>query len=62
METISVTSGRMILVVDGTEHPVEAGQTAPFDGDTHHTYRGAGTEPCNLIMTVQLPPGPAATA
>ncbi|MFE4539262.1 helix-turn-helix domain-containing protein [Streptomyces scopuliridis] len=60
VETVSVTSGRMTLVVDGTEHTVEAGQTATFDGDAAHTYRGAGTGTCHLIMTVHLPPGPAA--
>ncbi|MFH8933886.1 helix-turn-helix domain-containing protein [Streptomyces griseosporeus] len=60
VETVSVTAGRMVLVVDGTEHTLEAGQTATFDGDTPHTYRGAGTGPCHLIMTVHLPPGPAA--
>ncbi|MFF9409118.1 helix-turn-helix domain-containing protein [Streptomyces anandii] len=59
VETVSVTSGRMTLVVDGAEHTVEAGRTAVFDGDTPHTYRGAGDAPCHLIMTVQLPPGPA---
>lgn len=58
-ETISVTTGRMVLVVDGAEHPVEAGQTATFDGDVPHAYRGAGTATCTLIMTVDLPPGPA---
>ncbi|MGW0699121.1 helix-turn-helix domain-containing protein [Streptomyces sp. NPDC002867] len=62
VETVSVTSGRMTLVVDGTEHPVEAGQTAAFDGDAPHTYRGSGDETCHLIMTVHLPPGPAGTA
>ncbi|WP_326812233.1 XRE family transcriptional regulator [Streptomyces scopuliridis] len=61
VETVSVTSGRMTLVVDGTEHTVEAGQTATFDGNAAHTYRGAGTETCHLIMTVHLPPGPAST-
>ncbi|MFE2038652.1 helix-turn-helix domain-containing protein [Streptomyces scopuliridis] len=61
-ETVSVTSGRMTLVVDGTEHTVKAGQTATFDGDTPHTYRGAGNETCHLIMTVHLPPGPASTS
>ncbi|MFD4948016.1 helix-turn-helix domain-containing protein [Streptomyces sp. NPDC058409] len=61
VETVSVTAGRMALVVDGTEHPVEAGQTATFDGDAPHTYRGTGTETCHLIMTVHLPPGPAST-
>ncbi|MFF4961128.1 helix-turn-helix domain-containing protein [Streptomyces sp. NPDC001222] len=59
VETVSVTSGRMTLVVEGTEHCVEAGQTATFAGDAPHTYRGAGTEICHLIMTVHLPPGPA---
>ncbi|MGV9345848.1 helix-turn-helix domain-containing protein [Streptomyces spiralis] len=58
VETVSVTSGRMTLVVDGTEHTVDAGQTATFDGDSPHTYRGAGTEACHLIMTVHLPSGP----
>lgn len=56
VETVNVTAGRMTLIVDGTEHPVEAGQTATFDGDTPHTYRGAGTDTCHLIMTVHLPP------
>ncbi|WP_030622365.1 helix-turn-helix domain-containing protein [Streptomyces sclerotialus] len=60
VETVSVTSGRMVLVVDGAEHIVEAGQTATFDGDASHAYRGTGAETCHLIMTVHLPPGPAA--
>ncbi|MFF0059579.1 helix-turn-helix domain-containing protein [Streptomyces microflavus] len=59
VETLSVTAGQMILIADGTEHPVEAGQTATFDGDVPHTYRGAGTGTCHLIMTVHIPPGPA---
>ncbi|GGT41319.1 XRE family transcriptional regulator [Streptomyces kurssanovii] len=59
VETVSVTAGRMTLMVDGTEHTVESGQTAAFDGDAPHTYRGSGTETCHLIMTVHLPPGPA---
>ncbi|MFB6781531.1 MULTISPECIES: helix-turn-helix domain-containing protein [unclassified Streptomyces] len=61
VETVSVTSGRMTLVVDGTEHSVEAGQTATFGGDAPHTYRGSGAATCHLIMTVHLPPGPAST-
>ncbi|NEC67768.1 XRE family transcriptional regulator [Streptomyces sp. SID9727] len=59
VETLSVTAGQMILIADGTEHPVEAGQTATFDSDVPHTYRGAGTGTCHLIMTVHIPPGPA---
>ncbi|MFC9636403.1 helix-turn-helix domain-containing protein [Streptomyces mirabilis] len=62
VETVSVTAGRMNLIVDGVEHTVEVGQTATFDGDAPHTYRGAGTEPCHLIMTVHLPPGPVSTS
>lgn len=62
VETVSVTSGRMALVVDGAEYPVEAGQTATFDGNSPHTYRGAGTETCHLVMTVHLPPSPASSA
>ncbi|WP_309051037.1 XRE family transcriptional regulator [Streptomyces sp.] len=62
VETVSVTAGRMILVVDGAEHPITAGRTATFDADAPHTYRGDGTETCHLIMTVHLPPGPASTA
>ncbi|MFD9283679.1 helix-turn-helix domain-containing protein [Streptomyces mirabilis] len=62
VETVSVTAGRMTLIVDGAEHTVEVGQTATFDGDVPHTYRGAGTEPCHLIMTVHLPPGPVSTS
>lgn len=58
VETVSVTAGRMVLVVDGVEHAVEAGQTATFDGDVPHSYRGSGTETCQLIMTVHLPPEP----
>ncbi|MGW1836060.1 helix-turn-helix domain-containing protein [Streptomyces sp. NPDC002067] len=62
VETVSVTSGRMTLIVDGTEHPVAAGQTATFDADAPHTYRGSGTGTCHLIMTVHLPPGSGAPA
>ncbi|MGW7295311.1 helix-turn-helix domain-containing protein [Streptomyces xiamenensis] len=61
VETVSVTSGRMTLIVDGTEHAVAAGQTATFDADAPHTYRGAGTTTCHLIMTVHLPPAPGAS-
>lgn len=57
-ETVSVITGRMVLVVDGAEHALEAGQTATFAGDAEHAYRGAGTGTCTLVMTVHLPPGP----
>src|SRR6478752_10229479 len=44
VETAAVTSARTTLVVDGTEQALEAGQTATFDGDAAHTYRGSGAE------------------
>ncbi|WP_214103909.1 helix-turn-helix domain-containing protein [Acrocarpospora catenulata] len=56
VETVSVTHGCLILVLDGTEHQVPAGATATFDADVPHTYRGGGTEPCEFLMTVHLPP------
>lgn len=59
VETVSVTAGRMVLVVDGGEHDVEAGQTATFAGDVAHGYRGAGDRTCELVMTVHLQPAPA---
>ncbi|MER8184948.1 XRE family transcriptional regulator [Kitasatospora sp. NPDC094015] len=62
VETVSVTAGRMTLVVDGAEHALDAGRTATFEGDVAHSYRGAGTGTCHLIMTVHLPPGPATGA
>ncbi|KFG72584.1 helix-turn-helix domain-containing protein [Streptomyces mutabilis] len=62
VETVSVTAGQMVLVVDGTEHAVEAGQTATFDADTPHTYRGSGSGTCRLLMTVHIPPGPGSPA
>ncbi|OIJ68163.1 helix-turn-helix domain-containing protein [Streptomyces mangrovisoli] len=63
VETVSVTAGQMTLVVDGAEHPVAAGQTAAFDGDAPHTYRGSGTGTCHVVMTVHLPPvGPDSPA
>lgn len=43
-ETVSVTAGEMVLIVDGTEYPVAAGQAATFNADTTHTYRGTGIQ------------------
>ncbi|MGR6918205.1 helix-turn-helix domain-containing protein [[Actinomadura] parvosata] len=59
VETVSVTAGRLTLILDGAEHTVEAAQTATFDANVPHSYRGAGPGTCTMIMTVQLPPGAA---
>lgn len=55
VETVNVTSGELLLVVDGAEHRVPAGATASFAADVPHAYHGTGTAPCDLIMTVHLP-------
>lgn len=59
VETVSVTAGQLDLLIDGAPHTVSAGQTATYNGDIPHAYRGSGTETCTLIMTVHLPPTPA---
>ncbi|MFI9432039.1 MULTISPECIES: helix-turn-helix domain-containing protein [Streptosporangium] len=55
LETVSAVDGEMVLMVDGTEHTLAAGATAAFAADVPHAYRGAGTGPCELVMTVTLP-------
>ncbi|GJF31294.1 XRE family transcriptional regulator [Kitasatospora sp. NE20-6] len=55
-ETLTVTAGRMVLEVGGAGHPLAAGASATFGADVGHAYRGAGDGPCDLIMTVHLPP------
>jgi transcriptional regulator with XRE-family HTH domain len=62
VETVNVTAGQAVLTVDGIEYEVEAGQTATFNGDVPHAYRGAGTQACELIMTVHVPPAPVGAA
>lgn len=62
VETVNVNAGRTVLTVDGVEYEVEAGQSATSDGDVPHAYRGAGTQACEPIMTVHLPPGPVGAA
>jgi transcriptional regulator with XRE-family HTH domain len=55
-ETLTIVRGQMLLTVGGTERPLRAGMTAVFASDVPHTYAGAGRGPCELIMTVHLPP------
>jgi transcriptional regulator with XRE-family HTH domain len=54
-ETVTVLSGRMLLVAGDGQHPLRAGQTAAFAADVPHAYAGAGRGPCELLMTVHLP-------
>ena len=55
-ETLTVVRGRMLLVLGDTAHPVRAGQTTAFASNVPHAYEGAGRGPCDLLMTVHLPP------
>lgn len=57
-ETLTVVRGRLHLEVAGTVHEVRAGGTTTFAADRPHAYEGAGRGPCELIMTVHLPPEP----
>ncbi len=54
-ETLTVTRGRMLLVVGATVQPLRAGETTAFASDVPHAYEGAGRGPCDLLMTVHLP-------
>ena len=55
-ETLTVVRGQMVVVVGHSEHPLRAGATTAFAADVPHAYEGAGRGPCDLIMTVHLPP------
>src|SRR3954452_17821453 len=55
-ETLTVVRGQMLLVVGETARTLRAGATTPFAADVPHAYEGAGRGPCELIMTVHLPP------
>jgi transcriptional regulator with XRE-family HTH domain len=55
-ETVTVVRGQMLLWLGETEHVLRAGATASFASDVPHAYEGAGRGPCDLIMTVHLPP------
>ncbi len=55
VETITVQSGELDLVVDGESWTIMAGTTATFDADAEHTY-AAVSGPTAFLMTVHLPP------
>jgi quercetin dioxygenase-like cupin family protein len=55
-ETLTVVRGQMLVVVGDTLRTLRAGATTVFAADVPHAYEGAGRGPCELIMTVHLPP------
>lgn len=57
-ETITVVKGQMQLVLGDAARTVRAGETTVYSANTPHAYVGAGRGPCELIMTVHLPPEP----
>ncbi len=56
-EMLHVLAGRLTVAVDGTDHPVDAGQTIDFGADAAHGYRNDGDAPVRMIMVVVMPPG-----
>ena len=55
-ETVTIVRGQMVLVLGEMEQTLRAGATTAFAADVPHAYEGAGRGPCELIMTVHLPP------
>ncbi len=57
-ETLTVVRGRLLLVVGDATHPLRTGATTAFEANVPHAYEGAGRGPCDVLMTVHLPPKP----
>jgi quercetin dioxygenase-like cupin family protein len=55
-ETLTVVRGRLRVVAGDAVVALRAGATTAFAADVPHAYEGAGRGPCELIMTVHLPP------
>jgi transcriptional regulator with XRE-family HTH domain len=56
-ELVHLRAGALVVTVDGTDHPVRAGQTIDFRADRPHGYRNDGAEPADAAMVVIMPPG-----
>ena len=55
-ELMHVLTGTVLLVVDGTEHKLKAGDSASFDGGLAHAYRNASaTRPARFSLAVYEP-------
>jgi transcriptional regulator with XRE-family HTH domain len=57
VRTVTVTTGELLLIVDGAEHRVRAGATATFSATLPNSYHGAGKTECEMLATTHLPPG-----
>jgi transcriptional regulator with XRE-family HTH domain len=56
-ELVHVRGGALVVTVDGTDYPVEAGQTIDFWADRPHGYRNEAAEPADATMVLVMPPG-----
>ena len=55
-ELMHVLTGTVLLVVDGTEHKLKAGDSASFDGGLAHAYCNASaTRPARFSLAVYEP-------
>ena len=55
-ETLTVIRGRMTFTAGDASQRLRAGETAAFAADVPHSYEGSGRGPCELMMTVHIPP------
>jgi transcriptional regulator with XRE-family HTH domain len=55
-ETLTVIRGRMTFTAGDAAQRLRGGETAVFAADVPHSYEGSGRGPCELIMTVHIPP------
>lgn len=55
VETVTVTSGQLVLVVSDDQHSLPTGGCAEFGASLAHSYRTAGAEVCEFLVTVPLP-------
>jgi transcriptional regulator with XRE-family HTH domain len=58
-ENLTVTRGDVVIVVDGVEHALSAGDSILFDADVPHAYRNTGAVDAllYLVMTYVAPQG-----
>jgi transcriptional regulator with XRE-family HTH domain len=54
-ELVHVLSGELTITVDGTDYPVQPGETIDFQADKTHAYRNDGEHAVRLLMVVLLP-------
>jgi transcriptional regulator with XRE-family HTH domain len=51
-ETAVVLAGTLVLVVDGTRHELNAGDSVTFDADLPHHFENEGKEPIRFLAVI----------